>query len=291
MITMVTTTKLYQRSKLIHNGMSGFANIELASDKNSKTFIKNLKTKSPILVQKALYNDPSSPNKAHIYLMSSAGGMLQGDSLKINIFSRKNAQAFITTQAATKVYKSENRSSNQHVKILVEKDSFLEYLPKQIIPHKHAKFIQNVDIKIDKSSILIFSEIISAGRIAYGEKFDFDLVKLRLNCSDRNNDLLFSESVNLEPTNKKIKFDSLFGNQNFYSTIYIISQKINSDELCQKIYEFFKTNSLMGCSQLPNNSGIVVRILSNSIDEINNSISTIRKSTINQISEQKLIEN
>lgn len=288
---METTTKLYQQNKLIHNGMHGFANIELASDKNSRTFIKNLKTRSPILIQKALYNDPIKPNKAHIYLMSSAGGMLQGDVLKINIVARKNTETYITTQAATKIYKSENHISNQHVKIVVEKDSFLEYLPKQIIPHKHAKFVQNVDIKTDISSILIFSEIISAGRIAYGEKFDFDSVKLRLNCTDNHNNLIFSESVNLEPVNKKIKFNSLFGNQNFYSTLYIISQKIDSEKLCRQIYEFFKTNSLIGCSQLPNNSGIVTRILSNSIDEINNSISIIRNLTHAYISEQKQNEN
>ncbi len=288
MKTMETTTKIYQNSKLISNGMYGFANIELASDKNSKTFIKNLKTKSPILVQRALYNDPQRSKKAHIYLMSSAGGMLQGDILKININARKNTETYITTQAATKIYKSENRASNQDVKIVVENNSILEYLPKQIIPHKHAKFVQNVDIEIDSSSILIFSEIISAGRIAYGEKFDFDSVKLRLNCTDNHCNLLFSESVNLEPTNKKIKLNLLFGNQNFYSTIYIISQKIDSEKLCLNIYDLFKTNSLIGCSQLPNNSGVVIRILSNSIDETNNFISTIRKLSSDHISELKL---
>ena len=82
---MESSKKLYQKKKLIHGGMDGFASIELESDKNSKTFIKNLKTKSPLLVQKALYSDPTKPKKAHIYLMSSAAGMLQGDTLKIDM--------------------------------------------------------------------------------------------------------------------------------------------------------------------------------------------------------------
>ncbi len=278
---MESSTQLYQKNKLIRGGMDGFAYIEVASDKNSRTFIKNLKTKSPILVQKALYSDPSNPNKAHIYLMSSAGGMLQGDTLKIDITARKNTETYVTTQAATKIYKSENQNCCQHVKILVQKDSFLEYLPKQIIPHKHAKFFQDVNIRIDTSSTLIYSEIISAGRIAYGEKFDFNSVRLRFNCTDQNGGILFSESSNLEPQNNKTKFNSLFGNQNLYSVIYIVSQKIDSEKLCLQIYEFFKTNSLIGCSQLPNNSGVVIRILSNSIDEINDSISTIRQLTHN----------
>ena len=279
---MESSTQIYQKNKLIRGGMDGFAYIEVASDKNSRTFIKNLKTKSPILVQKALYSDPSNPHKAHIYLMSSAGGMLQGDTLKIDITARKNTETFVTTQAATEIYKSENQNCCQHVKILVEKDSFLEYLPKQIIPHKHAKFFQNVNIRIDESSTLIYSEIISAGRIAYGEKFDFNSVRLQLNCTDQNSRTLFSESSNFEPKNNKTKFNSLFGNQNLYSTIYIVSQKIDFEKLSLQIYEFFKINSLIGCSQLPNNSGVVIRILSNSIDKINDSISTIRQLTYNQ---------
>jgi len=281
---MESSVQQYQNNKLIHGGMDGFANIEMDSDKNSKTFIKNLKTKSPILVQKALYSDPTNPKKAHIYLMSSAGGMLQGDTLKIDIIARKNTDTYVTTQSATKIYKSENQNCWQHVKILVEKDSFLEYLPKQIIPHKDAKFFQNVNIQIDSSSTLIYSEIISAGRIAYGEKFDFNSVRLRLNCTDQNNKILFSESSNLEPENNKTKFSSLFGNQNLYSTIYIVSQKIDSEKLCMQIYEFFKTNSLIGCSQLPNSSGIVIRILSNSIDKINDSILTIKQLTYSNLS-------
>ncbi len=278
---MESSTQLYQKNKLIRGGMDGFAYIEVASDKNSKTFIKNLKTKSPILVQKALYSDPSNPNKAHIYLMSSAGGMLQGDILKIDITARKNTETYVTTQAATKIYKSENQNCCQHVKILVQKDSFLEYLPKQIIPHKHAKFFQDVNIRIDTSSTLIYSEIISAGRIAYGEKFDFNSVRLQLNCTDQNSRTLFSESSNFEPKNNKTKFNSLFGNQNLYSTIYIVSKKIDFEKLSLQIYEFFKINSLIGCSLLPNNSGVVIRILSNSIDKINDSISTIRQLTYN----------
>ena len=136
------TSQISQTNELIHGGMNGFAQIELESDKHSKTFIKKLKTKSPILVQKALYNDFSNPEKAHIYLMSSAGGMLQGDTLKIDIHAKENTNSFVTTQSATKIFKSENRDCRQYINILVDKDSFLEFLPKQIIPHKDSKFLQ-----------------------------------------------------------------------------------------------------------------------------------------------------
>ncbi|MFB5645784.1 MAG: urease accessory protein UreD, partial [Nitrosopumilaceae archaeon] len=228
----------------------------------------------------------TNPDKAHIYLMSSAGGMLQGDILDIDIHAKENTNAFVTTQAATKIYKAENRDCRQYINIFVDKNSFLEFLPKQIIPHKDSKFLQEVSISFDNSSTLLYSEIISAGRIAHGEKFDFDSIRMKFDCRDKKGNILFSESSKFEPKNSKTKFDSLFGNQNLYCTMYVISQKIDSDRLTKSIYDFFKTNSLIGCSQLPNNSGVVIRILSNSIDEINDLVSTISNFTYVNLSEK-----
>lgn len=265
-----------KKNKIIQ-GMEGFAQLELEVDKESKTFIKNLKVKPPLLIQKAMYLDPMIPKSAQIYIMSSAGGILQGDRLKIDILARKKTDAYITTQAATKIYKSEKKSAFQRIDVFLEKESYLEYLPKQIIPHKSARFLQEVNFRLDDSATMLYSETISAGRIAHGEKFDFESLVFRLNANDTRNKLLFSEAINIEPQNKKEKFESLFGNKNLYSTIYIISKAINSEKLDSQINDLIKTKSMMSCSQLPNNSGIVVRILSDSIDEIAEVTSVIRQ--------------
>ncbi len=258
-------------------GMKGLAHVELESDLESKTFIKTLKSKPPLLIQKALYPNPSLPTTAHIYIMSSAGGILQGDNIEIKIVSRKNTDTYITTQAATQIYKAENQGATQHIDVSLEKNSYLEYLPKQIIPHKSARFFQEVNFILDPNSTLLYSETISAGRIAYGEKFDFESLIFRLNAYDTNNKILFSEALNIEPQNQKEKFQVLFGNKNIYSTIYIISQIINLENLDSEIFQLLNTKNLMSYSQLPNNAGIVIRILSDSIDEIDDLTSAIRQ--------------
>ena len=128
--------------------MEGLAHLELEADLESKTFIKTLKAKPPLLIQKALYPNPSLPTTAHIYIMSSAGGILQGDNIEIKIVSRKNTDTYITTQAATQIYKAENQGATQHIDVSLEKNSYLEYLPKQIIPHKSARFYQEVNFTL-----------------------------------------------------------------------------------------------------------------------------------------------
>ncbi|MFB5630423.1 MAG: urease accessory protein UreD [Nitrosopumilaceae archaeon] len=253
--------------------MEGLAELELVGGKDCKTVIKKLLVKPPLLIQKAMYLDQNNPGTAHIYIMSSACGILQDDKITINIKASENSNAFITTQSATKIYKTEQKRSNQVINIFVEKNSFLEFLPKQIIPHKLAEFYQKVNIKIDPSSTLIYSENISCGRIAYGEEFDFTSLIFRTNAVNEKEDILFSDAINIEPSKRKYVFKNLFGKKKIFSTTYIISKVLDNEKLDYKINLILKNNKMFGgVSQLPNNSGLIIRILSDSIDEIENNI-------------------
>ncbi len=86
--------------------MEGFVQLEMEGRKDGKTVIKNLMVKPPLLIQKAMYPDANNPSTAHIYIMSSACGILQGDRLKIDIRASQNSNVFVTTQSATKIYKT-----------------------------------------------------------------------------------------------------------------------------------------------------------------------------------------
>ena len=256
--------------------MKGFVDIELKKEKNSKTVIKNLLVKPPLLIQKAMYPDASNPNTAHLYIMSSAGGILQGDKLQIKIKALENSNAIITTQSATKIYNTENHIPSQTIDIQVEKNSYLEFLPKQIIPHKYAEFYQKVNLKVDQSSTLIYSETISCGRIAHGEEFDFKSLVFRTQAINEKDQVLFSDAMNIEPHNRKQVFENLYGKKKIFSTLYIISKQFDNEKLDTKINSLLKKSQIIGgISQLPNNSGAIVRMLSDSIDEIEKTILNI----------------
>ena len=249
--------------------MNGLVDLELKGEKNSKTFIKNLRVKPPLLIQKAMYPDTSNSTTAHIYIMSSACGILQGDKIRINIKASNYSKAFITTQSATKIYKTENQLPSQTVNILVEKNSYLEFIPKQIIPHKSSEFFQKVNIKIDQSSSLVYSETISCGRIAYGEEFDFKSLIFRTNVVNEKDEVLFSDAMNIKPEKRKDVFENLYGKKKFFSTLYIVSKVIDLEKLDNEINSTLQGLQITGgVSQLPHKSGIIIRILSNSIDEI-----------------------
>ena len=262
--------KSYTNKESKMPGKNGTIKIELqTNDDDSKTYIKSLLSKAPFLIQKAMYPDLEHPHFAHIYIMSSSGGILQGDEQKIDITMGKNAIARITTQSATKIYKMEGGYASQFINIHSQEGSYLEFIPHQIIPFKSSRFYQEVNLEVEENAILIYSEIISAGRIASGEKFDFDLCFLRTS-AHRDGQTLFTDVMNLSHKDKT-NLESIFGEKNIFSTVYMIGCSTQIEKIVNEINLATENTSLLAsCSTLPRDSGIIVRMLGNSVSEIMN---------------------
>ncbi|MCI0558638.1 MAG: urease accessory protein UreD [Nitrososphaera sp.] len=243
----------------------GAAFVKLASS-NSKTVVGHLATRAPLLVQRALYPDGEHPGMAHLYLMSSSGGILQGDRFEIAVDAGEHTMTHITTQAATKIYRMNNGYASQAVTITAQGGSYIEFLPYQLIPFKSSRFYQDVRINVSTDSTVVYSETLSAGRVASGEKFDFEICFLRTTAYDLGTKVLFSDVCNIEP--QGAQFEQLFGNKTIWSTTYIVTRN-NHKRIDQEITDSITSLSMLaGCSKLPHDSGLIVRVLDDSIDKV-----------------------
>ena len=258
-------------------GVRGMAKIIFSCSHSSRTAISGLWTKSPLLVQRALYPDTKLTEMAHVYLMSSAGGVLQGDRIDIEIDAEDNTLARITTQSATKIYKMDKGYAIQKVNIRAGEGSYVEFVPRQLIPFKSSRFFQDVTIKAATGSTVLYAETVSTGRTASGEHFDFDICFLRIRALDPENHLLFSDVSCIEPSiDRKETFDRLFGGKSIWSTIYVLAPDSNLAGMGKEITEAALGGPVLaGCSLLPNDCGLFVRMLDNSIDRIEEMISLV----------------
>jgi urease accessory protein len=242
----------------------GLAQMELACI-GGKTVIRKLRTRAPLLVQKALYPDRSLPGMAHVYLMSSAGGILQGDRMEIDIDAGNNTWSRIMTQAATKIYKMDRGYATQKVVISAHNASYLEFLPYQIIPFKSSRFCQQVDIHLEQNTTVVYSEAVSAGRTASGENFDFDVCFLKMTVRSSNGKILFADVAKLEPG--KNELERLFGHKRIWSMTYIVTP--NFESIKGQVDAVIRDHSMLaGYSILPHDSGLVIRMLDDSIDKV-----------------------
>jgi urease accessory protein len=245
-------------------GEKGLVRMELARV-GSKTIISKLRTKAPLLVQKALYPDTGLPGMAHVYLMSSAGGILHGDRIEIDIVAGSNTASRITTQAATKIYKMDRGYAAQNVAISAHDTSYLEFVPYQLIPFKSSRFCQQVDVQLGQNSTVVYSETVSAGRTASGENFDFDICLLKLTARDGKGRILFADAARLEPGKEDL--ERLFGGKTLWSMIYVITTDFEG--VSREVNTVLKDHSMLaGCSILPHDCGLVVRMLDDSIDKV-----------------------
>ena len=175
--------------------------------------------------------------------------------------------------------------ATQTVDISADSNSYIEFLPYQLIPFKSSRFYQQVNINVAKDATIVYSETITAGRTASGEKFDFDSCVLRVVAQDLSGKMLFSDSCNIEPGQCR-QIDSVFGGKTIWSTIYIICSA-NQESIKRSIDLAIKGSSVLaGCSMLPNDCGLLVRALDDSIDAISE-----LASAVTQVARQHRLQN
>jgi len=243
------------------------------SDKN-KTVITDQYSQVPLYTQKALYYDENLPNMAHLFIMSPSGGILQGDRYRMDISLANNAVSHITTQGATRIYKMNSNYATQLININIGKDCYLEFIPDQIIPFRNSRYYQKVSLNVDPSATLIYSEIIVPGRVAMGELFSYDLCYLKTIGQNIEKNIKFVDNCMLKPKNQNMNTLGMFGNHTVLASVYILTKNENALILNKKINSIIKNNDEVsgGSTILPNNSGLVVRLMCNSSEIIKTEI-------------------
>lgn len=273
-------------------GKVGILDLELSSDKDAnKTVITKQFFQVPLQIQRVLHLEKSIPQMAYLYMLSSSGGILQGDRYRINVTMKDNAVSHMTTQGATRIYGMNANYASQTLNITTHQGSYLEYVPDQIIPYKNSRYHQNVNLQVDSNSTLIYAEILTPGRVAMNELFQYDICYLQTCCRDQYQRTNFIENTKIQPKDQPVTKFGVLGNRKTVGTVYIITMKkylgmledvINRDirQTCDS-----GTSVSFGTSILPHDSGIIIRILGDKTDDICDIIAKIL-----QISRQVILD-
>jgi urease accessory protein len=223
---------------------------------------------------------------AYVYIVSPSGGILQGDRYRIDITLDNNTFAHVTTQGATRIYKMEKNYASQIVNIKVGDGSYFEYIPDQIIPFRNSRFYQEVELLVHDNATMIYSEVIVPGRVASGEKFEYDLCYIKTIARNHLGKTRFIDVVKLEPKKVNLTVDGIMGNFNVIGTIYIVTKaqyvKNLRYEINIKIKEFEDKVS-GGTSVLPDRQGVITRILGTTAEDVKNLIFEVIGIARNQI--------
>lgn len=240
---------------------------------NLKTAVKEQYSKVPLFTQRALYLEEALPEMAYLYIISPSGGILQGDRYRMDITLRKNAMAHITTQGATRIYRMEKNFATQVVNIDVGDGCYFEYIPDQIIPYRDSRFYQVANLRVHDNATLLYSEIITPGRVARDELFEYDICYMKAIATNQDGVLRFADVAILEPKKRDIRLFGVLEKHETVGNMYVLAPAKHVSDLNTRINACLQGLSkelVAGATILPGNSGIVVRMLGDTAATLRN---------------------
>lgn len=108
-------------------------------------------------------------NAAWLVTSSYGGGLVDGDHVAFEVTVDAGATCVLTSQASQKIYKG---TSSQETRVRVHGDGALLCVPDPVVPFRDASFRQATRIELDVDSSLVLCDILTAGRVAFGERWN-----------------------------------------------------------------------------------------------------------------------
>ncbi|MDV8001474.1 urease accessory protein UreD [Rhodococcus sp. IEGM 1408] len=155
-------------------GKVGVLDLDFRVDAGGRTVLADRFQKSPLQVMRPLYVDPVLRGVPVVYVMSTGGGIVGGDRLDMDIRLAPGAHALVTTQAANRVHRMDVGYATQTVSLRLGAGAVCEWLPDPLIPYGGSRFQQRLRAEVPEDAVLIAADILSAGRVARGERWDVD---------------------------------------------------------------------------------------------------------------------
>jgi urease accessory protein len=134
-----------------------------------KTSLVHCQVQAPLKVQRPFY--PEGNRVCHSVILHTAGGIVGGDRLALNVTLQPQAQVLITTAAAGKIYRSNGLQARQTTFLEVSAGACLEWLPQETIVFNQAIYRQDLRIELAPGATWLGWEITRLGRSARGERF------------------------------------------------------------------------------------------------------------------------
>lgn len=151
-----------------HSSWLGKLALVYANVENS-TQVVHSRVQAPLKVQRPFY--PEGVEVCHSAILHTAGGIVGGDRLAIDLQLQPHTHALVTTTAAGKVYRTNGLEAQQTVKIEIAEGACLEWLPLETIVFDQAIYRQDIHIDLAPSATWLGWEVTRFGRSARGEKF------------------------------------------------------------------------------------------------------------------------
>jgi urease accessory protein len=200
----------------------GRLELELVCDAG-RTAIARQRCRPPLQIF-GLQQDERS-GSAYLQILNPCGGLFEGDTAEIEVSLGRGALVYLTTQAATKIYPTEQGAvTRQRTRVHVAADAILDYFPLPLIPFAQAMYEQEMTVEVDPGGVCLVAEVLAPGRMARGERFAYRRVRSRAEGWVDDRLALFDQLI-LEPAQRSPEGWGVLDGRPYVATLYVLTSR------------------------------------------------------------------
>lgn len=198
-----------------------------AALKDGKTILEDLSFTAPYKIM-----TPFEKENGGIQIMPlcASAGIMAGDSQEFSYHVKEGADLEILSQSFEKIHKMDEGSASRTIEVQVDKNAALYYYPQPVIPFAQSAFDSKMTIHLeDETSKLFLLEIISCGRNAHEERFQYRRFSSKV-LLYRGEKLIYRDNTRYEPDKMPLEGIGLYEGYTHMANLFL-SKLCNRDNV------------------------------------------------------------
>ena len=250
---------------------TGALSLTFRRKSTGKTYIADQYFKIPMQIMPPHYQDEDGT--AFIYLLNTGGGVLHNDRYMTELIAEEGSRVLITSPSSNKLYKMEDGHAELINRITVKDGAVMEYLPEHNVPYAKSCTYQENEFYLDRGATLIAADMVTAGRVAMGEVFQYDLYASRTKIYV-DGKLKIYDNSRMDP--KTIEMQKLGYMEGFLTngTIYVYSENL-ADRLPAKLNALEHNGDVKFAAGKIDNDFMIIRFLGNNMIDLKGMIDAV----------------
>lgn len=236
----------------------------VASYKDGKTILSDKFYTQPFKIMKPFH---IKKDLMTVMMQTASAGILKGDTQEMSFVVEEGAKMELLSQSFEKLHKMDGGSARRDATIKVAKNGLFKYSPLPTIPFADSGFNSTIHAELeDETSQLILLEVLSGGRIAYGEEFAYSFYNSHITVREGGK-LIYNDNAQYNPSESDMKALGMYEGFTHMATLLFFNVDKASD--LEKIRAMIDENDKVeGGASLIQSGDTAVKLLGRSAQDL-----------------------
>lgn len=215
-----------------------------------------------------LLDTDSFKNRMKVMMISLSAGIMAGDTQKINIVLKEGSRMETISQSYEKIHKMDDGFAKRTTCIKQESDTVLFYNPLPTIPFADSAYTSDTCIELaDDTARLIYEDIISCGRAACEERFQYRCYnnRLEIRCKGK---LKYLDNTRYQPHVMDMEGYGMFEGYTHLMNLLLCNVRLPEEKGLAQIKNYLVENGICGGATKLDENWYCIKILGNSAQEL-----------------------